>query len=155
MKLEQRVKQVIKKVKVFAIEVYQELGDGWPENIYHKSMEVALRLAGFPYETQRILPITYKGYVVGESIPDLVVWIEDDKKRVGVVIDLKWEPGIKEDHSAQVAKYIRELKKQIKGNESIYPCGYVINFLKSATSKKIEEEKLECTQGVQILEVNM
>lgn len=153
MKLEDKVQEVIKRVKNCAVEVYHELGDGWPEGIYHKSMEVALRLAGFPYETQRILPITYKGFVVGESIPDLVVWIEDGKNRVGVVIDLKWEPGIQENHSAQVAKYIRELKKQIKENESVYPCGYVINFLKSATSKKIDEEKLECSQGVQILEV--
>jgi len=52
MKLEQKVQEVIKQVKTCAIEVYQELGDGWPEGIYHKSMEVALRLAGFPYETQ-------------------------------------------------------------------------------------------------------
>lgn len=84
MKLEDKVQDVIKKVKACAIEVYQELGDGWPEDIYHKAMEVALRLDGFPYETQRILPITYKGFVIGESIPDLVVWVEQDKSRVGV-----------------------------------------------------------------------
>jgi len=153
MKLEQKVEKVIKDVKHCAIDVYRELGEGWPELIYHKAMEVALRLASFPYETQRILPITYKGFVVGDGRPDLVVWVGDGKKRTGVVIDLKFDTGIKEDHSAQVAKYIRELKKQIKGNETVYSSGFVINFLKNATGKKIEEEKLECSQGVQILEV--
>lgn len=153
MKLEQRVEETIRQVKKCAIEVYKELGDGWPEIIYHKAMEVALRLANFPYETQRILPITYKGFVVGESIPDLVVWVEEDKTRIGIVVDLKFDTSIKEDHSAQVAKYIRELQKQIKGDESVYPVGYVINFLKTATGKKIDLEKLECSQGMQILEV--
>lgn len=70
-----------------------------------------------------------------------------------MVIDLKWDSGIKEDHSSQVAKYIRELKKHIRDNESVYPCGYVINFIKSATSKKIDEKQLECSKGIQILEV--
>ena len=153
MKLDKKVQEVIKQVKKCAIDVYKELGGGWPEGIYHKSMEVALRLAGFPYETQRILPITYKGFVVGESIPDLVIWIEEGSHRVGVVLDLKWEQGIKEDHPAQVAKYIQELKKQVKKNESVYQCGYVINFTKAASSTKIDKEKLECSEGVQILEV--
>lgn len=153
MKLEQKVKEVVKTVKECAVDVYKELGNGWKEENYQKAMEVALRLANFPYETQRILPITYKGFVIGESIPDLVVWIEEEKSRVAVVIDLKWEPAIKEEHPYQVAKYIQELKKQVKGNETVYPCGYIINFTKVATSKKIEEEKLECSAGVQILEV--
>ena len=39
MKLEQKVQEVIKKVKACAVEVYQELGGGWPEGIYHKSMD--------------------------------------------------------------------------------------------------------------------
>lgn len=34
MKLEDKVQEVIKKVKSCAVEVYQELGDGWPEVIY-------------------------------------------------------------------------------------------------------------------------
>lgn len=79
MKLEQKIQKVIKKVKVCAGEVFEELGPGWPEVIYHKSMEVALRLVGFPYETERILPITYKGFVIGDSRPDLIVWVEKGK----------------------------------------------------------------------------
>jgi len=149
-----QIEAIVKKVKECATKVYEELGGGWNETIYQKAMEVALRTINLPYETQRILPITYSGFVVGESIPDLVVWVEEKSRRTGIVIDLKWESGIKEEHSSQVMKYIQELKKQVKGNESVYPNGYVINFTKNATSVKVSEEMLESSGGVQILEVN-
>ena len=153
MSLEKKIEKIIKEVKNCAVSVYKELGNGWKEENYQKAMEVALRLAGFPYETQRILPITYRGFVIGESIPDLVIWVEDGRKRTGVVIDLKWESGIKDEHHYQVAKYIQELRKQVRGNESVYPSGYIINFTKVATSKKLDEELIETKDGVQILEV--
>ena len=46
MKLEQKVQEVIKKVKTCAIEVYQELGDGWPEGIYRRLTPVVERSHG-------------------------------------------------------------------------------------------------------------
>ena len=154
MNLEQEIDKTIKDVKACAVSVYKELGGGWNETIYQKAMEVALRQKGFPYETQRILPITYSGFVIGESIPDLVVWVNQDGKRVCVVIDLKWDNCIKEENSSQVLKYIQEMKKQIRPNESVYEKGYIINFTKDATGKKIDEECFESTEGVQILEVS-
>jgi len=96
----------VKKVKECASDVYAELGGGWNETIYQRAMEVGLRKLNLAYETQRILPITYNGFVVGKSIPDLVIWVEDNDQRIGIVIDLKWESGIKEEHSSQVMKYI-------------------------------------------------
>jgi len=146
-----QIKRIINKVKQCARDVYKELGPGWNETVYQKAMEVALRECKIRYETQRILPITFSDHVIGESIPDLVVWLRIKRKRVGIVIDLKWEPYLKADHHSQVAKYIQELKKQVKKNEQVWNTGFVINFPKEK-SEKIEDG-FENHSGVQVLEV--
>jgi GxxExxY protein len=155
MKLDQKVEKVIKQVKNCAKKVFQELGPGWNEGIYQNAMEVALREEKIPYETQRILPITFADHVIGESIPDLVIWLKKGSIRTAVVIDLKWEPGIKEDHRVQVQRYIKELKKQIKSEEKVYETGYVINFIKAGSPKLKEEQFDHLCDGVQLLNVRV
>jgi len=150
--MKKEIKNLIEKVKECAREVYKELGVGWPECVYHSAMEVALREKGITYESQRILPISFKGHIVGESKPDLVVWLKQGKnKRVAIVIDLKWEPYVKEDHRTQIIKYIKELKKQIKPGEEVFNIGFVINFVKEG-GKRINGEAEEM-KGIQILNV--
>lgn len=151
--LNPKIKKLITTVKKCARNVYEELGPGWPEKVYQQAMEVGLREKGIDYEDQRILPISYRGHVIGEGIPDLVIWSEVGKKRVALVIDLKWEPYVKEDHRAQVVKYIQELKKQIRPDEEVLDTGFVINFVK-ASAKKIEDEA-EDFGGVQVLNVRV
>jgi len=147
------VSEAVFLIRQSAKEVYSELGPGWQEVVYQKAMEVALRHRGLMYETQRILPITFQDHVIGESIPDLVVWVVENEQKIAIVIDLKADSGIKEEHGVQVARYIQELKKQVHKGESVYSRGYLINFFKEATSKKLEEDKYEDLDGVQILEV--
>jgi hypothetical protein len=86
-------------------------------------------------KVKRIIPISFKGYTIGESKPDLVVWLKSRNKRIAIVIDLKWEPYIKEDHTAQVKKYIKELKKQVKSDEEVFDTGFIINFVKPKAEK--------------------
>ena len=133
-------------------QILDELGSGWKEEIYQKAMEVALRQHGLPYETQRILPITFSGHVIGDSIPDLVVWLQKGKKRTALVIDLKTESDVKEDHRKQVEKYIRELKKQLRPNETVLPFGLVINFVKESNNGSIKTNLIS-TGRVQVLKV--
>lgn len=152
-KIDPKIKKLINTVKDCAKDVYDELGTGWPEKVYQQAMEVALREKQIDYEDQRILPISYRNHVIGEGIPDLVVWITLGKKRIAIVIDLKWEPYVKEDHRAQVVKYIQELKKQVKPNEEVLDTGFVINFIKES-AKKIDGEAEELG-GVQVLNVKV
>lgn len=145
--------KLIQKVKRCAKEVYSELGSEWKEEIYQKAMEVALREAHISYETQRILPISYRGFVIGESIPDLVLWLEEKKKKkVAVVVDLKWDTHVKEDHRRQVHKYVQELRKQVKPNEQVFDQGFIINFPRTASSAKVTED-VEEVGGVQVMAV--
>lgn len=152
-KIDPKIKKLIDTVKRCAKDVYGELGAGWSESAYQQAMEAALREKGIAYEDQRILPISYHGHVVGEGIPDLVIWTNDGKKRLAIVIDLKWEQYVKEDHRAQVAKYIQELRKQVKPGEVVLDTGFVINFVKESGGK-IEDEAEELG-GVQVLNVRV
>lgn len=152
-KINPKIKNLINTVKNCAKDVYGELGAGWSETVYQQAMEVALREKGIDYEDQRILPISYRGHVVGEGIPDLVIWTTLGKERVAIVVDLKWEPYVKEDHRAQVAKYIQELKKQVKSGEGVLDTGYVINFVKESGGK-IDGEAEELG-GIQVLNVEI
>ena len=150
-KLEEQVEELIKVVTECAKCVFDELGPGWKEEIYQKAMEVALRSRGVIYETQRILPITFDEHVIGESIPDLVVWLKDGHK-LAVVIDLKADTGLKEEHQVQVERYIKELRKQVRPGEEVYSCGLVINFVKESTSVKLKDG-FEDLDGIQLLQV--
>ena len=150
--MQKEIKNLIEKVKECAKEVYRELGSGWEEEIYQKSMEVALREKGIKYETQRTLPISYKGYVVGRAFPDLIIWFEKGKKKVAIVIELKSIQEINLDSQNQVERYMQELKKELKGNEELYPKGFVFDFTKPKGKLK---EKPEDYHGLQILEVEM
>ena len=151
--MEKEVKKLITKVKKCAKEVYQELGAGWNEKIYQQALEVALREKGIDYEDQRVLPISFKEHVVGEGIPDLVLWLKKGKKRIAIVIDLKWDLYIKEDHRSQVKKYIQELKKQVRANEKVFDTGFIINFTKGSSNKI--EDGIEEVGGIQILNVKV
>jgi len=151
--MDKSVEKVAQLIKESAKEVFAELGGGWQEVVYQKAMEVALRHRGVMYETQRILPITFMEHVIGESIPDLVVWTKLGNKKIAIVCDLKADSAIKEEHGVQVERYIKELRKQIHKNEEVYPKGLLINFFKESTGRKIKDG-FEDFNGVQILEVN-
>lgn len=148
------IDETIKLIRTSAKEVFEELGGGWQEAIYQVAMEVALRSKGLTYETQRILPITFRDHVIGESIPDLVVWVKNKDKKTAIVVDLKAENGLKEENEVQVKRYIQELKKQIHKNEDVYPTGFVINFVKVKTGRTLQEG-FEDLNGVQILDVTL
>lgn len=156
--MQKEIQKLIDEVKKCARDVYNELGEGWPECVYQKAMEVALRESKITYETQRILPISFKGHIVGESKPDLVVWLKrPNKKRLAIVIDLKWEPYFKQDHQTQILKYIQELKKQVKKNEEVFDMGFVINFVKEKRNQRLESDKEKeiVKEKVKILEVQI
>jgi GxxExxY protein len=139
------VKEVIKEILDSAKAVFQDLGEGWPETVYQKAMEVELRERGIKYEEQIVLPVYYKDkYVVGEGKPDLIILVElESGKRVHIVIELKTDTGIKEDNRIQVQKYIKALNRSLRSeNDIVYPVGFIINFAKRS-NKKLDGEKMQ------------
>ena len=152
--MEKQVKNLIKTIKACAVAILKELGPGWKEDIFQNAMEVALRDKGIMYETQRTLPISFSGHVIGEVYPDLVVWLKNNGKKIGLVVELKAEPGIKEEFTVQAKRYIKELKKQVQSSETIYPKALLINFIREQNSVKLKEG-FEDLGGIQVLEVTV
>ena len=100
---------MIDKIKKLAQDVFKELGSGYEECVYEKAMEVALRLEKIHYENQRILPIFYKNFNIGQSKPDLI--INDKAGKEQIVIELKATSAkLGQKEEVQLKKYLETLK---------------------------------------------
>jgi GxxExxY protein len=107
----------IKKIRKLVDEVVEALGAGHTESVYHNAMKVGLQDEGFPYESERDLPITFRGRYVGTVRADLVV----DKR---IVIELKSSLGSDSD----VVKAIEQCRIYMK--ETKITQGIVVVFPK-------------------------
>jgi len=56
-----------------AIEVHRHLGPGLLESVYEAALCLELRSAGLPFVRQVGVPVFYKGELIAEHRPDLVV----------------------------------------------------------------------------------
>lgn len=154
MSSEEPIRSAIQLVKDCAVRVYEELGSDWPEKVYQEALEVELRQAAIEYESQRILPVDYKGFIVGEGIPDLVIWVWVNDVRTAIIVDLKQDSAIKESHELQVRKYIEGLRRQLRTGEIVYDRGLVICFPK-ASLRKINEDSVEWRTDVAFADVDI
>jgi GxxExxY protein len=95
-----------------AIEVHRQLGPGLLESVYESAMCIELDLAGLVYERQKVVPVVYKGHLIGEHRLDLLV--EDT-----VVVELKSVERFDPVFQAQVLSYLKLTGK---------PVGLLLNF---------------------------
>jgi GxxExxY protein len=92
--------------------VWSALGPGYSERVYHNAFEVELRKRNVPYETERIIPITYDGHNVGHVRADIII---DNK----IVIEMKSVKRVSDEFRIQIQKYM-----ELTGCKE----GYLINF---------------------------
>ena len=95
-----------------AIVVHRALGPGLLEATYEEALCLELKHEGLRFSRQVRVPITYRGSVIGEYRPDLVV--EDS-----VVIEVKSVERLLGVHQAQLLAYMRILQ---------LPVGLLLNF---------------------------
>lgn len=95
-----------------AIEVHRVLGPGLPEQNYEEALCVELSDAGLRYLRQVGVPVMYKGRVIGEYRPDLVVANQ-------VVVEIKSVERLIGVLQAQVLTYMRILNLRV---------GLILNF---------------------------
>lgn len=88
--------------ELIATKVWNELGPGFSEAVYHTAIECELRHLGVPYESEVIIPIPYKGYTVGNVRADLII----DGKHV---IELKSISKLNEEARIQIKLYMKLL----------------------------------------------
>ncbi len=96
-----------------AFEVFNQLGYGMAEEIYHQSLEIELALRGIPYVSKQPITATYKGHQLETFFkPDLIV-------SGGMVVELKAVSDLVPEHEAQLFNYMRIIN---------HPVGYLVNF---------------------------
>jgi GxxExxY protein len=101
-----------------AEDVYAELGAGHTEAIYHAAMAVGLREDHIDYESEQIMPVTYRGQFVGTVRADIIV-----KKEC--VLEFKIS-GKMDDAVQQARQYMKLQKIQF---------GFVVMFPKTDGGK--------------------
>jgi GxxExxY protein len=88
------------ELRAMAARIWADLGPGFSERVYHNAFEVELRLAGIPYETERIITIAYRNHNVGNLRADLVINGE-------MIVELKSTTKLKEEFVNQAKNYMR------------------------------------------------
>ena len=83
-----------------AIEVHRQLGPGLLESIYESAICMEFADAGLPFKRQIGVPLYYKGTLISEHRPDLVV---DER----VIVEVKSIERLDRIHLAQMLTYLR------------------------------------------------
>jgi GxxExxY protein len=91
--------ELTEKILSACFEVSNELGCGFLESVYEKALLIALEDVGLKAKTQTPLQVMFRGQMVGEFFPDIIV---EDK----VVLELKAVKTLAPEHLAQVMNYL-------------------------------------------------
>lgn len=87
-------------VRLISNHVWDSLGPGYSERVYHNAFEVALRMNSVNYETERIIPIFFQGHNVGNVRADLIL----DQH---MIVELKSIVKLKEENRNQIRNYMK------------------------------------------------
>ena len=94
-------------------EVYNEMGNGFLEEVYQESLELELTERGIPFVAQPKLPVFYKGHQLRKRYEaDLLVL---DR----IIVELKAVRTLLPEHEGQLLNYLKATGRQI---------GYLVNF---------------------------
>ena len=105
-----------------AFEVYNNLGYGFLERVYHRALQVELVKRGVRAELEKRITVRYKGVVVGEYDADLLV--EDS-----VIVEIKVASQYDKRDEAQVLNELKATGSKL---------GLLLNFGRS----KVEVKRL-------------
>ena len=81
-------------------EVYNELGSGFLESVYHKSLVLALNETGLTVCSRVDIPVWFRGHQVGHFEGDILV-------ENCVLLELKAARAPDSSHQAQLLNYLR------------------------------------------------
>ena len=105
-----------------AMDVLNTIGHGLHEKPYENGLAIELALRGIPFSQQLRFAISYKGQIIGEFVPDLLVGSD-------LLVEAKVIERITDHERGQVINYLKVSKRRI---------GLILNFHRS----KLEWERL-------------
>ncbi|MBX2991249.1 MAG: GxxExxY protein [Bacteroidetes bacterium] len=101
-------------------EVYNQLGYGFLERVYERSMVIELSRCGLEVRTQVPIKVQYKGEQVGDYYADIIV---NDL----VIVELKAAEVAAEEHEFQLINYLKATEIEI---------GLLLNFGKQPVVRR-------------------
>src|SRR6185436_11481270 len=107
-------KYVVLTQKIIGVffEVYNELGTGFLESVYQKSLALALESAGLQACCRIEIPVWFRGHQVGQFEADMLV-------EKCVLLELKAARALDTTHQAQLMNYLRATEIEV---------GLLLNF---------------------------
>jgi GxxExxY protein len=93
-------------------EVYNELGTGFLESVYQKSLALALESTGLRVCSRVNIPVWFRGHQVGNFEGDMLV-------ENCVLLELKAARALDSSHQAQLLNYLRATEIEV---------GLLLNF---------------------------
>lgn len=103
-----------------AMQVHSELGNGFPEVIYQRSLALEFQNKSINYQREESMPLFYKGQNVGSRRADFII---DEK----VLVELKAVSEINDTHYNQILNYLTAFELEI---------GLLINFGENSLNLK-------------------
>lgn len=94
------------------LSVYNELGYGFAEKVYHGAMVIELQRNGLMVRAEQPIAVKFRGIVVGDFFADIVV-------NDCVVLELKAARELVDEHRAQLLNYLKASPNEV---------GMLLNF---------------------------
>jgi GxxExxY protein len=95
--------------------VYNELGYGFLEKVYHNALIFELQKQRLTVESKKQLKVYYSGHKVGEYYPDIIVNLE-------VILEIKASEALVYENEYQLINYLRATEIEV---------GLLLNFGKN------------------------
>ena len=104
--------QLTEKIIGAAFEVHQNLGQGFLESVHVNALMQELSVKGLKAQTERPIPVSYKGVEIGIYYADVIV--ED-----AVICEIKAVKSLLPEHQAQLINYLKATRIEV---------GLLLNF---------------------------
>jgi GxxExxY protein len=96
-----------------AFAVYNDLGNGFLEDVYHESLEFELTDRNISFVSHPTLTIFYRGRPLQKRYQADLIVIDE------IIVELKAVRALAPEHEAQLLNYLKATRKKV---------GYLVNF---------------------------
>ena len=98
--LSPELEELIRRTIGAMLVVHRELGSGMSEAVYAAALRIELTARGIAFESERLLPVRYRGQLIGQHRVDLLVEGQ-------LVVEMKSVESLHPVHVAQVVSCLR------------------------------------------------
>jgi GxxExxY protein len=113
--------ELTEKIIGIYFKIYNRLGYGFVERVYHNAFQIELEKANIPFESEKRIAIVYDERIIGNYIADLVI---DDR----LIIELKAVEQLDPAHHMQLLNYLKSSEIEL---------GLLLNFGKKVAIRRV------------------